>query len=932
MKQKSKGIIKCIMTFVLTVAMVLGAVPLPFMPGSMVAHAADIALSGSDNYTAQDGDVLTGSTSGTVTIAGGAKITLNNATITGGIVCDGTATITLAGTNSVTGVEKKAGIEAGGAGTTLTIKGDGSLTVTGGKDAAGIGLSAMVDCNGAGGNIVIEDGSITAYGGINGAGIGTGDVYASNENIAVSLGNIMIKGGIVSAYGGTCGAGIGAGSVFSNNNRDITVNLGGITIGGGMVTAVSKNSEGIAVNSNDYAYGIGKGQRYGSSVTINIDNVTVTDEIYLVDASSIGAELTYIHKVGENETNVTNNHSDYFYTNRNGERCSIVKKDDTEYTITIDNGLVHGTIQPSSEKAKAGEFINLVVTPEEGYMFQEKATVTSSDGYPVTVNGMSFVMPKGNVTVNALSTAVLNAEGVLTLSGTVDAEEVKSFAGDSDVEAVVCEPGTVFPPDCSGLFGEFYATAFDLSDADISNVTNMNSMFENCNNTTTIYVGTSWDMKNVSSSEYMFHYNSLGLMGGNGTGYSSVNYGGSWAVIDKSGQEGYMTGVYSLTIPDYMEIVTDAQEAPVESGEYTGFKIGSRYLKESVITIKAKEGYSVCNVKANGSELTPDGNGIYTVRIGEDDMSVTAALNSDTAVFGHSLTLNGQIGVNTYMFFGSEIIENPEDYQVEFRNGGTMLSAQKVSEVSSATKEKEGRYYTVYGFSFVTVAKEADAAVNMKIKKLSTGEYIDFTNSDGSTVSGNTGLDYSVNAYLEDRIANSQDPKMVALAGNMRAYCIYAKHYFDVRDNDSTESLPEIDGFNTVTADTLSAYAHTTSGDIGHYTYKGSSLLLRDQTSFRLYFESDDTSALTITVGGESLPIRSGKGMYYVEIKDIAAKDLDTMYDFTVSNGAETATVHHGPMGYAYWALSSSDNENLKYTMMALYQYNRSAENYFKNN
>ena len=923
---------KNLLLFVLILAMVLGTMPINGLV--MVAQAADITLSGSENYTAQEGDVLTGSTSGTVTIADNANITLSDAAITGGIVCAGTATITLAGTNSVTGVEKKAGIEAGGAGTTLTIKGDGSLTVTGGESAAGIGLSAMVDCNGAGGNIVIEDGSITAYGGINGAGIGTGNVYASPyKNIAVSLGNIMIKGGIVSAYGGINGAGIGAGNVFSSGGDEkITVNLAGITIGGGMVTAVSKNSEDIAVNSNDYAYGIGRGYKRGSNVTINIGNVTVMDEIYLVDASSIGAELTYIHKEGENETDVTDNHSDYFYTNRNGERCSIVKKDDTEYTITIDNGLVHGTIQPSPEKAKAGEFINLVVTPEEGYMFQEKATVTSSDGYPVTVNGMSFVMPKGNVTVNALSTAVLNAEtGVLTLSGTVDAEEVKSFAGNSDVEAVVCEPGTVFPPDCSGLFKQFKATAFDLSDADISNVTNMNSMFENCTATSTIYVGTSWDMKNVSSSEDMFYFMSP-IMGGKNTRYYPGACGGSRAVIDKSGQEGYMTGVYSLTIPDYMEIVTDAQEAAVKSGEYTGFKIGSRYLNESVITIKAKEGYSVYNVKANGSELTPDGNGIYTVTIGEDDMSVTAALNSDTAVFGHSLTLNGQIGVNTYMCFGSEIIENPEDYQVEFRNGGTMLSAKKVSEVSSATKEKEGRNYTVYGFSFVTVAKEADATVNMKIKKLSTGEYIDFTNSDGSTVSGNTGLDYSVNAYLEDRIANSQDPKMVALAGNMRAYCIYAKHYFDVRDNDSTESLPEIDGFNTVTADTLSAYAHTTSGDIGHYTYKGSSLLLRDQTSFRLYFESDDTSALTITVGGESLPIRSGKGMYYVEIKDIAAKDLDTMYDFTVSNGAETATVHHGPMGYAYWALSSSDNENLKYTMMALYQYNRSAENYFNNN
>ena len=80
-------------------------------------------LSGSESYTANDGDVLTGSTSGTVTIANNAKITLSDVTITGGIVCAGTAEITLVGTNSVTGASQKAGIQVGGSNTTLTIKG-----------------------------------------------------------------------------------------------------------------------------------------------------------------------------------------------------------------------------------------------------------------------------------------------------------------------------------------------------------------------------------------------------------------------------------------------------------------------------------------------------------------------------------------------------------------------------------------------------------------------------------------------------------------------------------------------------------------------------------------------------------------------------------------------------------------------------------------
>ena len=114
------------------------AMLLVMMLTTATAWATDKTLSGSENYEAQNGDVLTGSTSGTVTIAADAKITLSGVTITGGIVCAGTAEITLVGTNSVTGFSRfdsninayryTAGIQIGGDGTTLTINGDGSLT------------------------------------------------------------------------------------------------------------------------------------------------------------------------------------------------------------------------------------------------------------------------------------------------------------------------------------------------------------------------------------------------------------------------------------------------------------------------------------------------------------------------------------------------------------------------------------------------------------------------------------------------------------------------------------------------------------------------------------------------------------------------------------------------------------------------------------
>ena len=201
---KHKRLLKRIISFVLTLAMVLGAMPLDGLVMEAHAEPTTITLSGSDNYTAQDGDVLTGSTSGTVTIADGANVTLSDVTITGGIVCDGTAEITLVGTNSVTGINyQSAGIQIGGSGTTLTIKGDGSLTANGGIRSAGIGLSRAWNVDAMGGDIVIEGGNITANGGSEwGAGIGTGVIFGNGSAKTARIGNITIKGGTVKATGG----------------------------------------------------------------------------------------------------------------------------------------------------------------------------------------------------------------------------------------------------------------------------------------------------------------------------------------------------------------------------------------------------------------------------------------------------------------------------------------------------------------------------------------------------------------------------------------------------------------------------------------------------------------------------------------------------------------------------------------------------------
>ena len=306
---------------------------------TVTAWATDVTLSESDNYTAQDGDVLTGSTSGTVTIANNAKITLSGVTITGSIVCNGTAEITLVGTNSVSNTwYSSAGIQIGGSGTTLTIKGNGSLNATGGSAAAGIGLGRTWDANAMGGSVVIEGGTVTASGG---NGIGTGTV---GNSMTAHMDGIIIKGGTVNAR-------LGKGTI-----------------------------------------------NYGSSVTIG--TIKIYDGIEKVDASAITESVTYMHVDGNTETDVTASASTYFTITEDGDRRVIVPKDNTDYNITIADGIEHGTLTGAAT-AKYMEKVTITATPDFGYRLS-RLVVKDAQNNNVESTGNSFFMPKSNVTVSAV--------------------------------------------------------------------------------------------------------------------------------------------------------------------------------------------------------------------------------------------------------------------------------------------------------------------------------------------------------------------------------------------------------------------------------------------------------------------------------------------------------------------------------------------------
>ena len=256
--------------------------PIRKLAMAIVASATCLGANAATQLTLNDGDTLTGVYEDYgITIAAGATVTFNNATVTRttgsdpAVRCYGDATIILA-PGSVNSVDASATSFAGiciyayssGSDTTntLTIAGTGALTVLGGNQSAGIGGNGWNN-SGYAGNIVIAGGTVTATGGEWAAGIGSG--YRSTcGNITISGGNVTANVDTTTSDNETCTAAIGAGCRGE---------CGNILISGGTVVADAHNPQSEAY---DNCCAIGATYSFGKC-----GDITITDGITSVTAT-----------------------------------------------------------------------------------------------------------------------------------------------------------------------------------------------------------------------------------------------------------------------------------------------------------------------------------------------------------------------------------------------------------------------------------------------------------------------------------------------------------------------------------------------------------------------------------------------------------------------------------------------------------------------
>ena len=452
--------------------------------------------------------------------------------------------------------------------------------------------------------------------------------------------------------------------------------------------------------------------------------------------------------------------------------------------------------------------------------------------------------------------------------------------------------------------------------------------FRDCKYLTSIYMlcdpsQLTWD---YTYGNYI-HYNS-GNMEDMVNVYVPNNYLQSYLMKFKLGKpniaDAYFIGAYNVSVDSNITHGRVSADRPMAAQDET-----------VNFTVTPDVGYIVKHVYVNDTELANNPDGTYSFTMPAGDANVTAEMIPfDAHLYGHSLSLDGDIGVNFYMELGDSV-KNSETAKMIFTvPNGSKTETQElfVKDVLDKTATVDGTTY--YQFKCKVSAKDMASPIKAQIV-------------DGDTKG--TEYTYSVREYaayvLEHPDAFSEDKykqrKLLDLVKAMLNYGSAAQEYFGVGGTLANDGLNT--GYSDV--DKVSAGDINKPYDFDKYdrylpegvTFEGVTLSLKSETTLSLYFKSENEM---IFVGCDNFETRSNydadverTGDYWVfRIRGISAAELDStiaLY-FWLPEIRIQSTVCYCPLIYCYNVLNRDEGTpQLKKVCKALYLYNQAANDYF---
>lgn len=303
--------------------------------------------------------------------------------------------------------------------------------------------------------------------------------------------------------------------------------------------------------------------------------------------------------------------------------------------------------------------------------------------------------------------------------------------------------------------------------------------------------------------------------------------------------------------------------------------------------------------------------------------------NSGKYFQGHSLSLNGDIGVNFYLNLTPEELSTTnvkfQWFNKTYELSGSDLvynEEQKLYKASCPVAVAEMTYDVNATLYIDGEEKEMD--------KYSVVKYANVILSDKDFYEGYiAGLEKQGKTNLEAKEKYSQ---LIELVLTMLDYGAKAQLAFD-RDTDNLAN-GGVDLFtDAVTSGMIESKASDMDSDLEQYglEYQYSTVLFLSKTSLRHYYKITDETQFnaikdSITFNGNNVVPEQRGDLIFFELQSIAASKLDTQYILKIGDNE----YHYSVMDYTKRLIDSDNDEKFIELAKATYRFSQAANAYFK--
>lgn len=313
-----------------------------------------------------------------------------------------------------------------------------------------------------------------------------------------------------------------------------------------------------------------------------------------------------------------------------------------------------------------------------------------------------------------------------------------------------------------------------------------------------------------------------------------------------------------------------------------------------------------------------------------ENITYTATFTESSKLFtGHSITLQGDIGVNFFLDVTPEELTTGSGVLVKFSwnvEGNVKRSEFQMSTDLTEARAKAKKVGDKVYYRATCWVAAAEMAYNIHAVAYINGVEQTETN------------DYSVREYGME-IINSEagtygakHAQLVDLAKKMldygsKAQVVFARPADGLANRDVTDYT-----MTEITADTITSKKSDmkeNNEELG-LAYQGSTIVYLSKTSLRHYYKVTDSSKLESAKAAAAeagFTYGAKDGMVYFEKADISAKNLDAAYTISFGDGF---TYNYSVLDYSKSVLTKdSSSVPAKELAMATYWYNKAAHIYF---